>query len=374
MPENTQGRKPLKWLKVSQLWLDDQNFRFPEDARGASQEELLIRLDRDFELLSIGQSLAENGYFTEEPLVVIPKAPSDQYPGQYIVVEGNRRLAALKLLLDEKLRHLSQDAGHWHSVASDLKGDLSEVPAVEYESRDKVRTVLGYRHIAGILKWKPLAKARFINSFIEEQGEGADFGDAAREIGSWPRVDYVRNQYVAYRAYLQARDGFQIDTSKLDKNFSVFYRAITAIPKITRFIDLCRRGTAQELASPVPQEKRDVLEELIGFIHGTAAVEPVITDHRQLKQLGDVLASDLALETLRRTRSLQRAHELVGGESSRLLHNLNEASFYLDEVLRDAHRHTQGPKVKELVRRCAETMAEIVRHFPEAQRVLEGGL
>lgn len=365
MQEQGEERKRLEWRPVSQLLLDDHNFRFTEDALGASQKELIKILDRDFELLPIGESLADNGYFIEEPLVVIPKPPTE-----YIVVEGNRRLAALKLLLDKNLQSLAQEPNIWDALGKHLREDLSEVPVVIYQSRDELTTVLGYRHIAGILKWNPLSKARFINNLVQQKGKEADFAEIARETGS--RSDTIRNQYAAYRTYLQAKDIFHIDTSKLEKNFSVFYRAISGTRPIGRFIGLSRDKSPQELRQPISPQKAAALEELIGYIHGTETVKPVIRDSRELTQLGEVLASKPALDNLRLTRNLQRAHELVEGEVRRLLDNLASASYYLDEALKDAHRHKADTKVKAIVRRCAQTMAQITRHFPEVRRNLEG--
>jgi len=364
MPEQVQVRKRIDWLKIPQLLLDDHNFRFPEDARGANQIELLKILDRDFQLLPIGESLADNGYFVEEPLVVIPKATNE-----YIVVEGNRRLAALKLLLEKDLRSIARDPSTWESLANRLTEDLSTVPVVIYQSRDELTTVLGYRHIAGILKWNPLAKARFINNLVEQKGDEADFVEIARETGS--HSDTIMNQYIAYRTYLQARDVFHIDTSKLEKKFSVFYRAISGTRPIAQFIGLSRDKSARELQRPVPPQKANALEELIGYIHGTETVKPAIRDSRELTELGEVLASKPALSNMRLTRSLERAHELVGGKAYPLLNNLSLASYYLAEALKDARRHKDDPRVKDLVRRCVQAISQIAKHFPEAQRDLE---
>lgn len=130
MPEE-RNTKEIEREKVSNLLFDDQNFRFSEDASGASQKELLQILDRDFDPLSIGESLVDNGYFAEEPLVVIPKPSTDKF----VVVEGNRRLAALKFLSNEELRELSIDKDAWGALAKRLRTHISMVPVVKYVSR-----------------------------------------------------------------------------------------------------------------------------------------------------------------------------------------------------------------------------------------------
>ena len=111
------GRKrPQVNKPVSLLHLDSQNPRLPEEAQGKSEEELLNVLYKEFFLDELADSMVENGYFDEEPLVAVPhKLPSDLKDAdpnskefrdfinrgstELIVVEGNRRLATAKLLL-----------------------------------------------------------------------------------------------------------------------------------------------------------------------------------------------------------------------------------------------------------------------------------
>jgi hypothetical protein len=356
MPERSGKR--IETEKVSRLLFDDQNFRFSEDASGKSQKELLKIIDRDFDPLSIGESLVDNGYFAEEPLVVISKPSTDKF----IVVEGNRRLAALKFLLDKDLRALSIDKDGWEELAKRLKADISEIPVVKYEGRDELTTFLGYRHIAGILKWDPFAKARFINSLVERKGKHADFQHVARETGS--KRPTIRDNYIAYRILLQAKEDFGIDTSKLEKNFSVFYRALSN-PFITNFIGLNKDKTPMELRNPISHKKADSLDELIGFIHGTNKASAVMTDSRQLTKLGEVLSEEKAYRYLKINRNLEQAYQLTGGEERRLLDNLEHAGYYLDEALSDAHRHKGSSKVVSAIKRCTETLLEILKNFPK---------
>lgn len=204
--EKGNGRKNLEWLPVTRLILDDENYRLPGNFKGSGQTELLQILDRDFALNIIGESLADNGYFVEEPLIGIP-SPEDTV----IVVEGNRRLAALKLIVQAELRKFARNPEYWESLAKRLRHDVSEVPVIIYGSKDELITFLGYRHIAGIVKWDPLSKARFIHSLIEKKGDKAEFRDVARETGS--NVATIRANYIAYMVFLQAKDEYGIDTS-----------------------------------------------------------------------------------------------------------------------------------------------------------------
>lgn len=357
MPQQAQHLRMPELKRVLDLLLDNENYRLSDGAHSFDQNQLLQELERDFELNVIAESLADNGYFAEEPLVVIP-GPSDKF----IVVEGNRRLATLKFILDPEIRQISRNPEYWKDVAGRLEYDISEVPVIIYPTRDKLTKFLGHRHIAGIIKWDPLSKARFINSLIEQKGKDVDFIEVARETGS--RSNTIRNNYITYRVFLQARDNFNIDTSELEKTFSVFYRALTN-PVFADFIGLDKVTAPKEMAKPIAKGKASALEELIGFIHGTQEIEPVITDSRQLTKLAEIFDNKEAYIHLRTFRNLEQAYQLSGGEERRLIDNLNKANVFLDDALRDAHRYKKSKKVAKLVERCMETMLEIIGKFPE---------
>jgi len=241
------------------------------------------------------------------------------------------------------------------------------VPAIVYNNRDELVALLGFRHIAGIKKWDPLAKSRFICMLVEKKGKKADFAEIARETGSHRNT--IRDNYVAYRLYLQARDEFEVDTSKVENTFSLFFRMLSSVP-MQKFIGLDKNKSPTALRSPIRKAKAAALEELIGYIHGTSKVPAVITDSRQQARLGEILESPDALEYLRRTRSFELAYALTRGEERRLIKNLQGASISLDEALKDAHRHKDSPNVVQWVERCAASMMEILENFPSVAEKL----
>src|SRR5205807_548398 len=103
---------------------------------------------------------ARYGFFSSEPLIVIE---ADEVDGKqmYTVVEGNRRLTALRLLDDAELRKTLEADDEWNTLAEETA--LPEaIPTVVAPSREMVAPIVGYRHISGIEEWDPDAKARFI--------------------------------------------------------------------------------------------------------------------------------------------------------------------------------------------------------------------
>jgi len=364
MPLKTKDQKIPELIEISKLLLDIENFRLPiEEAKGADQEKLMKILERDFELNVIAESLIDNGYFDEEPLISIP-GPSDNF----IIVEGNRRLATLKFLLQPEFHRISYQPKYWEDAAKRIKFDISRVPILKYSNRQELSKFLGYRHIAGILKWDPLSKARYIDSLVEQKGDDADFGIVARETGSTKPA--IRDNYIAHRIYLQAKSDFGIDTSKLEENFSVFYRSLSS-PLITDFIGLKKDIHPRQLRKPVSRKKAAVLEELIGYIHGTNKVDAVIRDSRQLTDLGEILDNKEALDDLRRYRDFDHAFQLSGGEERRLKENLKKANRYLSDALKDVHQYKDSKEISFLIIRFWKTALEVIRHFPKVKDGVE---
>jgi len=354
----TASKRPIDEIEVENLLLDNSNFRLDEtEAAKATQETLLQILERDFDLNSIAESMIDNGYFQEEPLSAIPTAGNKR-----IVIEGNRRLATLKLLIQPEFRDKSRQKKYWIDAAKRAKYDLRKVPVITYEKREDLTSFLGFRHVAGTLKWDPLMKARFIHHLVAERGSKADFSELAKETGT--RMNIIRDNYIAYRILIQAKKDFEIDASELEKNFSVFYRALSN-RAIIDFIGLNKTLPLSKLKRPVPSTKAKELEDLIGFIHGTKSVNPVIRDSRQLSELGEILESKQALAYLKTSRNFEQAYILSGGEAKRLVENMEAAIIYMKETLRDVFQYKKEQQVQEAFSKLWSVALEIKKSFPD---------
>src|SRR5713101_8279997 len=89
----------IEYVKLDKLLIDPDNPRLGKGLTEKTQEAMLRYIEARFEPILVGRSIALHGYFVSEPLIVIPN--KDQ---TFTVVEGNRRLVALKLLSDEAAR------------------------------------------------------------------------------------------------------------------------------------------------------------------------------------------------------------------------------------------------------------------------------
>ena len=88
-------------VPVEQLRLDPGNPRLIGDGIDITDEAIVARLYRAAELNELLESISTNGYLDIEPLVVMEDP--DPQSERLIVLEGNRRLAALRLLREPDL-------------------------------------------------------------------------------------------------------------------------------------------------------------------------------------------------------------------------------------------------------------------------------
>jgi len=293
---------------VAQLDFDQENARLPEDLTDRTEPALIRHFADHYDLEELAWSMAEKGYFEEEPLLTISN-PSDA--SRRIVVEGNRRLATLKLLTDQAARVAAGDA-RW-SELSTLASDknLESVPTRNYANRRELLEYLGFRHVSGILQWSADAKARFVYSLITEYGY--QFDTAAKVIGS--RSDAIRRQFVSWGAVRQARDQ-GVDVAEAVDHFGVFYRSLQN-PKIREFIGLQGWMNGDEsLLNPLSGDGPERLEELLGFIFGRTRV---IKESRQLDDLGRALGDGTARSVLRESRDLTMALQELPADRDALL-------------------------------------------------------
>ena len=366
------GRKrPQASKPVSLLHLDSQNPRLPEEAQGKSEEELLEVLYKEFFLDELAYSMAKNGYFDEEPLVVVPDKLPRKLEGigvnsnefldyinrddtELVAVEGNRRLATVKLLLNSELREKLR-IKQWPDLSKPVINDLTILPVIVYLKRSEVTPYLGVRHIIGIQKWESYVTARYIAQLIEG---GLSIEEVKKRIGD-KRGSVARN-YVGYKLLEQVEDEFSFDVRQAKSDFSLLLLAIGQ-GNIKRFLGLPRKLLEVNPDEPVATEKLGSLKSLVSWIFGDGEKTAVIHESRDITNyLTHVVENPEAITYLENTRDLIGAYDLSDGEEIMLLKYLNTANLKLEKALGVAHRH-KIPEVVLEIEKCKQTVKTLLK-------------
>jgi hypothetical protein len=295
-------------IAVLELLLDSENPRLPEDLQGAEQAELLRYLSAEAVLDELIRSFADNGFFEHEPLIGYEEPDLG-----FIVLEGNRRLAALMVLLGlEEARELGLAPLLETPVPSDRLDELSIVPVYVVEDREDVHKYLGYRHIGGIKTWSAEAKARYLMREADRAAARRSrnpFLEVARRVGS--NTQGVRNSYTAITLLRHAQDEFGIPVNFLvERRFGVWLRCMSA-QDIRRYIGLDSGRSYSDVRAEIAETDEAGLREVIGDLSPTNGSRPLVNDSRDVTVYGRILHHDVAHEVLRKYRDFTIARQIV---------------------------------------------------------------
>lgn len=349
-------------VPLAYLSLDPLNPRLPNDRdwKASSEDELLHWFERHYNLLELARSIADKGFRPRhaEALLVFEDPPDSQ---RFVTIEGNRRLATLKLLLSADRRAaVGVRSPEWEELATSdqLDGLQENVPVVKYPGRSALDDYLGFRHITGPTPWRPEAKARFVAKLLDN-GETIDA--VVKRIGSNHRT--VRRLIDAHAVYIQAQNaGYSMEG--VEAAFGVFYNALDR-PGIRDFLELGPQNAINSLiVDPVPDRAMGNLQELIGFLYGDDdGLEKVIVESRELKKLEEVLVDPRALSNLRSHRDLDGAWHLSGGGRQELITLLDDAHRALAQVNGQALEYSEDVDLRAQVRQIRDLVMDMAGRY-----------
>ncbi|BCN51260.1 hypothetical protein RE9416_45610 [Prescottella equi] len=165
---------PIKEVKVADLVLDVDNYRFP--IKQLSESAAMNYLFAEHDVPKVASLILRDGYVDNEIPMVTPDSE------RYVILEGNRRLSALRALLDPSLV-----PAHQAEIERLLKrfsieaADLPEVIRVMvFPDRDSAAPVLARLHTGDAKKgWSLDEQAKFV---FAQLTDGMTVGDLKNQL------------------------------------------------------------------------------------------------------------------------------------------------------------------------------------------------
>ncbi|KJK29810.1 ParB/Srx family N-terminal domain-containing protein, partial [Paenibacillus polymyxa] len=220
-------------VNVAQVLLDYDNPRVFIDK--PTQENLLRFLVNEEDSIELANSINTNQGLppAEKPVVILED-------GKYVVVEGNRRISACKLLYNRSLLS-TNEFNKVPDIDSSMKEYLENLPVVLAPSRDAAEPFITSRHAGekGIKRWSTIATTkRYINRYRKQES----INHIARVLGETPSIvrkgirffyflEYVRNELSWTDEEKRNLEIFKMETTKLDR-FLPFSKKAREILKI----------------------------------------------------------------------------------------------------------------------------------------------
>lgn len=319
-------------VSVEWLVLNRENPRLAGNDPGASDAAVIAQFFKGEELGELLQSIAANGYLDIEPLIVV------ENDGVLVVLEGNRRLAAIRLFREPKLveRIFEQERVRINvpTITDDARATLQAVSVYRVAERDDARSFIGFKHINGAAKWDSYAKGKFAADWYRDGGVTLEqiaerIGDAHATVKRMVNAIYVLEQ-------AESAGVFRISDRVNPKfNFSHIYTALSRAPYM-EFLGLNAAWARFEPEpDPVPEAKVDKLREVLRWIYGSKdddAAPVVLSQNPDIKRLGEVLLNAEGLNVLRSSGNLSDAHASTQPAQERFAEGLLRARSSIRDV------------------------------------------
>lgn len=290
-----------KRIAPDQLLLDPNNYRFHDIssykpvgnrlryAEAGVQEKALALLQNteSFELSALKDSILTNGFVPLEQIVVEKFDEADGI-ARYLVIEGNRRAAAVKTLLKD-------NADGAVDIPEAVLSSLKELPIIEVvgtdeERREYQQTLMAIRHVAGIREWGPYQQAKLVVELYEKKKDS--FGSVAQQIGISARE--VARRYRASKALQQMEEDDEFGEFATPRLYAFFHEAVSQ-PKVRDWLKFSDESYAAEDA-----EARRAFYELMSprIVDGDTFAPKLQNAARQVRQLKDIVDKPVPLKIL----------------------------------------------------------------------------
>jgi len=156
----SKSKQEVPVIPVEQLVLDDANPRFADPL---SQKEILSNLAADEKTANLARHIAQHGL---DPTSIPGAVLLDGRLTRYVVREGNRRLAALKLLNNPALAGTNALAKKFRKIAETAVMPIpSSMPCVIFEGDDGDEWIAlkhsGPQNGEGTVPWDAMQRTRF---------------------------------------------------------------------------------------------------------------------------------------------------------------------------------------------------------------------
>jgi hypothetical protein len=361
-------------LPIALLDLDPENPRFAGVlGKSPTQSHITDYIADTVGLKDLLSSMSHSGYYLSVPLIGVPE------DGRVTIVEGNRRLAAALILLNDKRAGSQIARAKSYPLQKLAKDNLDPLPVLIVKNRTEVLPYLGIAHIVGNKTWDSHAKAAWAVKVLDENLYEGGLRQIAEEIGDTNRT--LERMVEAYRLVNQLVESGRFDPSaSLRKGrgsapypFSWVYTALSFV-SVRDYLSLAGdRDPASR--NPVPSEKLDEAAELLMWMFGDQrkGEAPRLNDSREIQDLAAAVTNPLQVSHMRRGMSVAESKEEVRPAVQRLTDGLLAAEESLKTVLGVLATVLNTLRQEELesIHNAARRVRDLATHITKTVREAE---
>lgn len=215
-----------KEVEIKDLLLDEENPRFAssilvqKSANQIGQETVIEHLLRYSNVIELANRINEVGELHGSEIITCIRKGN-----KYVVLEGNRRTCACKLLLDRSII-----PEHYKSkitfITERTKANITKVMVTIYPDRESVQAYLSDRHITGVKKWSALEKNNYYMNLFYQYGDVAEVKKHTSDS-----VSVVTKSIIKYQFFMDVFNVLKLEYEGLE------IEKIDYLPMVDRFME-----------------------------------------------------------------------------------------------------------------------------------------
>ncbi|MCY4674938.1 MAG: hypothetical protein OXD43_14460 [Bacteroidetes bacterium] len=312
-------------ISPSDLYLDPTNPRIGFEEFSLSDQKKILRwLWRNNSVDELVDSILANCYWEHEELFATKEA------GKFVVVEGNRRLAAVKIISDA---HLREDLGInlEEGPSKQVLDSIQKLPVI-FASRKELWSFVGFKHVNGPQVWDSIGKAEYV--YNVRTNFNVSLAEIASGIGD--RHETVTRLYRGYVVLRQAQDQLAFDKTQSHHFRFPFSHLWTALgySSIQRYLGVDSRTLENE--NPIPEHRLPQLGHLMNWLYGNRDRNIEAKVRRQnpdLRHLAQSLENQKGINLLESGSPLSSALNASLGDKYLFRNALTEADKYARDAM-----------------------------------------
>ena len=329
---------PIEHLRLD---LNNPRLQTGSDLTADKEAEVIEQLADIAALDELVLSIFTNKYLNLEPLIVY----SDNGRAPYTVLEGNRRLAAIRLIQNT---HLAKDLGIKIPgiVPKEVIDSFEKVLVYRVASPDDAREFIGFKHINGPQRWDAYAKAKYVTDWYKKAYGAISISEISAKMGD------NNNTLRAYIYAILILEQAEISNiwSMGDKyirgrfGFSHFYTALGR-EEFKEYLGLTEGWSDTPSLEPIKKEFLPNLGEILTYIYGSKIDDRpslIRSQNPDLKDIGLAIANDEARIILKNRGTLDEARDALKDPADAFYDTLISANIKLARAIELLPRYTGG--------------------------------
>lgn len=316
-----------KKISLKDLFLDPNNYRLrskplykeipdltDDKVTGKAIQQRTFNIitgKNNVEVKDLIDSFTENGFLKVDNILV-RKLENDL---GYVVIEGNRRVAALMII--QKSFEEGFDIGQLNSTIFEEVIDEDsgvEVVIYEYQNPEEYLVLMGLRHVSGNKKWDRYNQAKLI---AELSDNGYSVSDISKKLGisNKSAVQQQLDAYYAIQGFLSDEINYDTPTTFNPHDRFMIFVEVLLKRNVKSWLnwdanknEFLNTENLKRFYTWITPDYEMSDEEDAGLNDGEL-LEPIIVNHKEIRLLNEIIDDEESLERLEETRDIQEAIE-----------------------------------------------------------------